>query len=151
MKKDIQKIIEENLPKQVGEVLQQRLVKVEKIEIENKNLLVQLQERKDKERELRKQLEELKAYKSKESYLNKLKEDLLEKERNLEVEKLKYQLQSEKDKTQHSKEIALGLVRNLEYRSNIYKNTNGSDYDSQTCFSRSNNLTISEDEHKKIE
>ena len=50
--------------------------------------------------------------------------ELQEKEIKFEVETLKYQLSAEKDKTETIQSIALGLVRNTEYRKTIFDSEN---------------------------
>ena len=45
-------------------------------------------------------------------------------ERQFEVNSLKYKLAAEKDKTEFSKNVALGLVRNTEYRKTIFDTEN---------------------------
>ena len=55
--------------------------------------------------------------------MDKREEDLNKEKHNLDLEMLKFQLEVEKDKSVFTKEIALGLVRNTEYRRNIFDNT----------------------------
>jgi len=52
--------------------------------------------------------------------LEEREKKLIEAERNLKIATLEFKLGSERDKTQFSKDIALGLVRNTEYRKHIY-------------------------------
>lgn len=50
-----------------------------------------------------------------------------EDERQIELKTLQYQLEAEKSKTQFTKDIALGLVRNTEYRRKLFDNVNSPD------------------------
>lgn len=120
LQEEIKKIIEKDLPNTVGQILQKQL----KLGEENANTVIELLKRnKDLTKDLKDYTEDIK-------YLNqqlaehkkidiKLKE-LEEKERNLKLILLEDQLKSEKDKVQFSKDVALGLVRNTQYKSTIF-------------------------------
>lgn len=117
---EIQEVIKKNLPQHVGETLKKRLEQAD----EDAKLVVVLTDTIEElhqtayKKEIR--LNEYEAFDVRNSSLD-LREKELEKERNtLELEKLKYQLQSEKDKTIFSQNLAMGLVRNTEYRKNIF-------------------------------
>jgi hypothetical protein len=47
-----------------------------------------------------------------------------EDERQIELKTLQYQLEAEKAKTEFTKNVALGLVRNTEYRRKLFDNIN---------------------------
>lgn len=47
-----------------------------------------------------------------------------EDERQIELKTLQYQLEAEKSKTEFTKNVALGLVRNTEYRRKLFDNIN---------------------------
>lgn len=69
----------------------------------------------------------LRNYSDLEQREEKLKESLstLEKEkRDLKVSQLEYQLVAEKEKSEFTKNVALGLVRNQEYRSDVFDQVN---------------------------
>lgn len=128
MKEGIQKIIEANLPKQVGEVLQKRLQELE----EKEEQLIKANELISKQSV---EISELTSRVTSKEHLDKQYEvlevnlaKLVEDKRNLKVEKLEFQLASERDKTQFSKEVALGLVRNTEFRKTVFDSENQEGY-----------------------
>lgn len=125
LEKELQESIKKNLPQQVGEVLKTRLEQADKDSTEVKRLKEMLDKYADDKIGLEKQIEEYKQFDSRNSLLESREKEIETKEKQLEVETLKYQLQSEKDKTTFSQNVALGLVRNVEYRKNIFDNESG--------------------------
>ncbi len=119
---ELQVIYEKHLPKQVGETLQKRLELADKLEKENSDLIKTNKTQYDEIQNLKGIIEKHKTIDEREEAVSKHEADVTEKENKSEIEKLKYQLESEKEKTQFSKSIALGLVRNIEYRKNIFDN-----------------------------
>lgn len=120
MTDEIKAIIEKNLPAQVGDslklVLEQgkkdsETVKQQKEQIEK--LLKTLQEK-----------EELiltyKKFDERNSALEAREKACEMQERDLKVKTLEYQLEAEKSKTVFSQNVALGLVRNTEYRRDLF-------------------------------
>lgn len=75
---------------------------------------------KEVEVKLRRDLAECKVLES-EIQANKDRiKDIEVRERNLKIETLVYQLECEKNKTDFCKEVALGLVKNVEYKRSQY-------------------------------
>jgi len=152
MIEDIKKIIENNLPEQVGNVLRKRLTKAEEDEIK---VNIQREELVNKDKTIQDLQEKISNYKILDERNKKLEEREMvvkEKERNLEIGKLKYELDSEKEKTMFSKEVALGLVRNIEYRKSIFDNENQSGYyDSNGRWIQPGNIAKSIDETNKAQ
>jgi len=121
---EIKDIIKKNLPEHVGEILKERLAQAEadskKVEELTESVSFYINE-------IKKLDEVICSYQKSDSKFQDLdsRENKLEKERNsLEIEKLKYQLSAEKDKAETIKSIALGLVRNTEYRKEIFDSEN---------------------------
>jgi hypothetical protein len=117
---ELQVIYEKHLPKQVGETLQKRLELADKLEKENSDLIKTNKTQYEEIQNLKGIIEKHKTIDEREEAVTKREVDVTEKENKSEIEKLKYQLESEKDKTQFSKAVALGLVRNIEYRKNVF-------------------------------
>lgn len=118
--KEYTDIIEKHLPAQVGSVLQTVLKDAET----NKARIIQLE---DLVTSLRRKIDskdsELAQYEKKQQLYNNLetrKAELDEFERGLKIEALTYQLNSEKEKSAFCKEIAIGLVRNTEFRKTAF-------------------------------
>lgn len=140
---EIKSIIEKNLPAQIGDVLKKTLeqaekdaIKVKQLEehIINKNLNISKLENKISKYE--KFNERNLALKGKEKFI-------IEKERSLKIELLEFKLDIEKEKTDFTKLIALGLVKNLEYRRTLFNNTNEpykDQFNNIQCHNKSQNL-----------
>lgn len=117
---EFQEVIKKNLPQQVGDVLKARLSQADKdsVEVERLNNLL-LQYTVDKSK-LEERIENYKQFDKRNEALDGREKEIEAKEKAFEIEALKYQLSAEKDKTEFSKNIALGLVRNTEYRKTIF-------------------------------
>ena len=127
MEKEFQEIIQKNLPAQVGEALKIRLIiadNAEKLIPELKNRIEQL------EGTVLSQESKIISQNEIDAKLQLLKtqeEKLTTERRDLEVEKLKIQLEAEKEKSEFSKGVAMGLVRNIEFRRNVFNSKSGPD------------------------
>lgn len=120
----IGKAIEESLPAQVGAQLKKQLELIPSLQKEVEDLSDRNKILKEDLVVANKMIEELKSELSKHEKLYQREYAIDKAERNLEIEKLKYQLESEKQKSIFTREVALGLVRNAEYRSNVFENKN---------------------------
>ena len=104
----------------LGKHYKKRLELADKLEKENSDLIKTNKTQYDEIQNLKGIIEKHKTIDEREEAVTKREVDVTEKENKSEIEKLKYQLESEKDKTQFSKAVALGLVRNIEYRKNVF-------------------------------
>jgi len=123
--KRIHDAIKENLPQQVGETLQKELAKIPEYE---KELILLTNKTNDQDKRILKMegmLSDKDKQISKFYNLEAKGTELKEKEFALKVEKLEYQLEAEKSKTIHANAIALGLVRNVEYRTHTLGSQGG--------------------------
>lgn len=130
--KEIQEIIAKNLPAQVGYVLKEKLIQADKNIQEINDLKTKIEKYSNL---ILNHETTIKEYQKLENQFNLIesKEKQLEKRENkLLIDELTYKLASEKDKTEFSKSVALGLVRNIEYRNNSFSsetfNENHNDY-----------------------
>lgn len=128
MEKEIEEIIKKNLPAQVGETLRKTLQQGEQYKAELDVTLGSLEIEKKKVISLSQQVEQYKVNDTRNLTLEARELKVREDERNLKVSTLEFQLASEKEKTQFSKEVALSLVRNTEYRKTIFNNENQQGY-----------------------
>jgi hypothetical protein len=124
LEQEIQKVIESSLPAQVGDVLKKRLEQADKDAVEVKSLTKQLATVRGDVNDREAQLSEYSKYDTRNRELDKREEDLNLKVRLSVINELQYQLESEKDKTTFTKELAMGLVRNTEYRRELFDNQN---------------------------
>jgi len=120
MKTEIEEIISKNLPAQVGDVLKQRLTQADALENEVKQLREYKISHEATIKGLRAEIDKYIAFDNRNSALDAREKELAQRELNLGLEILKYQLASEKEKTEFTKTVALGLVRNTEYRKTIF-------------------------------
>jgi hypothetical protein len=124
LEKEIQESIKKNLPQQVSEVLRVRLEQADK----DAKKVREVESRVDcLNQEVMRANEKLLLYKefdTRNSLLESAQKELETERNSLELEKLKYQLQAEKDKTQFSQNLAMGLVRNTEYKKTIFDSEN---------------------------
>lgn len=125
---EIQAIIKKSLPAHVGDVLKARLEQADKDEKALKDAKQVIDELQKTNTELRKDLILAnKAIKDEES-LYQREIALAEGIRNLKIETLEYQLANEKDKTDFTKQVAMGLVRNTTFRKTVFDSENQNPY-----------------------
>ena len=117
---DLKEAIGKHLPQAAGELLQERLkqadadaatVVTQKERLDN--LLGQVRELEAKLRTVNEELGKHKA-------LDKREEEISARERNAEIAMLRVQLEAANTNTQFAKDVALGLVRNTEYRRSVF-------------------------------
>jgi len=129
---EIQELIKKHLPQQVGETLKVTLEHAEKDAKKVKEQDEKLIERRKEIDKLESIIQEYKKFDERNSLLDAREKELEAKENKLEIDELKYQLSAEKDKTEFSKNIALGIVRNTEYRKTIFDSENQEPYQDYT-------------------
>lgn len=122
MEAELKAVIEKNLPAQVGDLLQKRLkeadfniqrLKDANNDLDHKDALI---------KDLRRQIVNYEKLDERNTLLEAREKAVADEERNQAIATLQYQLAAEKDKTEFSKNVALGLVRNSEYRRTLHDN-----------------------------
>ncbi len=124
IQKDIQDAIEKQLPAQVGEVLRTRLEQAEKDAALVKSQAATITEFRSDVRKLEAQVETRDARLKQHAEIDKREAEVSQRERDLKITLLEAQLVTERDKSAFAKEVALGLVRNAEFRRTIFENSN---------------------------
>lgn len=131
-KAEIQAIIKKNLPQEVGDVLKQRLEQAD----EDASNIIKLKEQLDVRNLLILKFEqEIKIYQAFDTRnitLESREKAVDDKERSVLLETLRYQLASEQDKTTFAKSVALGLVRNTDFKTSVFSNENEGGYSDAT-------------------
>lgn len=150
MEKEFEEIIKKNLPAQVGEVLKTRLEQADRDATQVKQQEELLKKKDLANLNLQQRIDEYVAYDVRNASLDGREKIIQEKERNLEIETLKFQLSAEKEKTDFSKQVALGLVRNMEYRKTVFDNES-KPYQDQHGYTQYGNTTKNLDEKKSAE
>ena len=120
MNLEIQEAIKKSLPNQVGEALKERLAQADRDAKEVKLLNDKINDWIKLREEDKKTIEAYRKFEERNSKLEEREKAVAEQERNLKLQTLEYQLNSEKEKTQFSKEVVMGLVRNTEYRTTVF-------------------------------
>jgi hypothetical protein len=124
MTEEIRLIIEKNLPAQVGETLKAVLDQAKK---DSETVTKYSEDIKFKVKVIAEKDQIIKEYQqfdTRNTQLEAREKSLDERDRNLTIETLKIQLASEKEKTDFTKSIALGLVRNTEFRRELFDSHN---------------------------
>lgn len=125
--KEIQESIKKNLPLQVGEELKKVIEQAKSDSEKVKHLTNQKIDLERTIDSLNAKLTEYAKLDERNSALEARENKVIEDEREIKLKTLQYQLDAEKEKTQFSKEVALGLVRNTEYRRILRDNTSQPD------------------------
>ena len=127
LNKEIADAIKKSLPAQVGDVLKKRLTQADELESE-------LDEKKSENKALKVRVDRLEKLniwdnrlEERETVLNKLDEDINERMRNMDITVLQTKLDCAEDKAKAFHDFTTGLMRNIEYRSNAFGNTNRTD------------------------
>lgn len=148
---EIKESIEKNLPLQVGSILKTRLEKAEKDEKEVVSLQQQVENLKRTVSDRDSKIKEYEKFDERNNSLNARELELNKKEHNLDIEVLKFQLATEQDKSSFAKNVALGLVRNTEYRRNLFDSQNSPDARDQYGNIQYSNKTQTSTETKTVE
>jgi hypothetical protein len=119
LEQEIKASIEKNLPKQVGDALRERLEQADKTEEALRVSERQLKAEKEISARFGKEIDALKALKNDARELNELRLSLENQTRDLAVKTLEIQLEAEKSKSTFGFSVALGLVRNTDFRRNL--------------------------------
>ncbi len=117
---EIQEVIKKNLPAHVGDVLKTRLEQADRDSEKVKSQSEVILSRDTTIRGLEKVIEDYKKLDERNSGIEARELSIYNKEREMKIKELEYQIEAEKDKTKFSKEVALGLVRNTEFRRTLY-------------------------------
>lgn len=125
---EIQDAIKKNLSSQVGEELKKVLEKGKADAAKVKHLTDQSIDLNRTINTLNEKLTEYAKLDERNSTIEAREKKVIEDERDIKFKTLEYQLGSEKEKTLFAKDVALGLVRNTEYRKSTYETTNQSGY-----------------------
>lgn len=151
MEKEIKEIIEKNLPAHVGDVLQKRLTQadVDATTVKQQAAIIAINVKTIEELNARvKQEEELVSMRNN---IAEREKTVAEKERVQEIANLQCQLAAEKDKSDFVKTLALGLVRNTEYRKTVFDNESQAGYSNGTNYVQPGNITKTLTEERKTE
>jgi hypothetical protein len=120
LEKEIKAAIEANLPAQVGDVLKEKLLQADRDAANVRTITEELYKLRGDLNDRDAKLSEYSKFDARNDELDKREEDLGLKVRLSVINELNYKLEAEKDKTTFVKELAMGLVRNTEYRRELF-------------------------------
>lgn len=119
LKQQIADAIDKDLSKQIGDRLKIRLEEADQAEKDLAQSKLELKIAKDTINRQEKTIEDLNVLKLDRQTLDKKTKDLEKREHDLELTIIKAQLESEKEKSTFGFNVALGLVRNTEFRRHL--------------------------------
>jgi hypothetical protein len=125
---EIQEIIKKNLPQHVGDVLKVRLEQAEKDAKRIIQLESNISQLEDSVKKQSVKLNEYELLNDRNSKLNEREVLLNKKQHDLDLEILQQKFENEKDKSEFAKSIALGLVRNTDFRKTVFDSENQQGY-----------------------
>ena len=123
LNKKIEDAIKDSMPSKVGDELKKLLEQGKADSLKVKHLTDQNIDLNRTISTLNEKLTEYAKLDERNSALEAREKKVAEDEREIKLKTLQYQLDTEKEKTQFAKDVALGLVRNTEYRRKLYDNT----------------------------
>lgn len=153
MEEEFKVIIEKNLPAQVGEALQKRLLQADEDAASVKRLRETVADLQKVESTLLNTVEGYQEFDARNAAMEERERALANQEREFRLHTLEYQIAAEREKTKFSQDVAMGLVRNTKYRSQIFDNefeTNGH-YDAHNNWVAPKNVTKTYTEDKSAE
>ena len=116
--------IRKNLPQAVGETLKAELEALARFRIGAKNVLKTHEELENLRKEFADYKRQHNSLDDREEALTMAEAQLAAKDRDFTLNTLHAELRFEKEKAQFCKDIALGLVRNVEYRNDVFTSSN---------------------------
>lgn len=122
MIKGIKKVITDGLAKEVGETLKQELDRLYQIEKDHKGLMSKTDILLLDAKKMQEYIYTHGDLKQFENDLNSREKEVIALEQRLKESRLEYSILIEKEKSEFCKNVALGLVRNQEYNTNVFKN-----------------------------
>jgi hypothetical protein len=121
LNEEFKAIIAKNLPQAVGATLQERLQQADIDAGKVKNLTRANSELADEVNVLKARLQERDAMIAQHEAIEVRVRAVEERERNATVTELKTQLAASHENTRFARDVALGLVRNIEYRTSVHE------------------------------
>lgn len=114
--------IKANLPAQMGETLQCEFERLQKIESQHEILKEKYEQQSEVINDYRKKESKYAELEKRELYLKTFENDLKDKERNLKIQELESQLNTERSKSEFMNAVTMGLVRNTEFKKDVFHN-----------------------------
>lgn len=148
MVQEIKAIIEKNLPAEVSTVLQERLKQADRDADEVKHLNGEIKSYQKEVQRFKALIIEYQAFDQRNAALDQREIDLKKIEHDLDLSILRGQIAAEKEKVEFTKSIALGLVRNTNYRKSIFDSENQAPYfnGNQQVYPTSVNKSLTENQ-----
>lgn len=117
----ITKAIEQQLPKEVGDVLQARLEKLDQLEKQNEKYAKQIVQLQDKNTELHNKVRAHDDLDTRKNQVSDAEQALAEKERDFKVKEMEIKLEESEKRANLSKEFVQLIFKSPVYRKTTYK------------------------------
>lgn len=138
IEEDLKSVIEKSLPSAVGAVLQERLKRAEDDARKVEYLTSEVKTIREANFEHISSNKQLKAQLTAHAALEEREKAVAEREYKVDLYQANVQLEAAKANTQFAKDVALGLVRNVEYRNSVgetaYKQVNNAPVGQYPCW-----------------
>lgn len=121
LEQDLKEVITKNLPQAAGELLQQRLAQADKDAVKVAQLSADLDVSRTRHSDALNKIHTLEAQLAAHAELAKREEAVATRERDAELKEVKAQLAASQENTKFARDVALGLVRNVEYRKTVHE------------------------------
>lgn len=122
IEQEISDAIEKNLPSMLGTKLRERLEQADKDAAELGQFKKLHVTQGDQNQRLRDQVSALQEQLNQHKALDIRENEVAARERDAEIAGLKVQLNAEQRMSQYARDVAMGLVRNVEYRKSVFEN-----------------------------
>jgi len=120
LEEEIKKAIEATLPTQVGNALREKLEQADRDAASLKKYIASCEDKNNKIVALEAKIEEYRKLDHRNDILNERQAALDKLEMEYKLRVAEYKLNAEMEKSEFAKSVALGLVRNAEYRESVY-------------------------------
>jgi hypothetical protein len=133
--------IQKNLPAAAADVIQTRLAQAKTLENRVEYLTKQLADQSERLNSATKSSSRMEMDLAKHQALDVREADISMRERDLEITVLKIQLEGSKGNAEFARNVALGLVRNTEFRTTNYSSVSNSSQQPNGCWITENATT----------
>lgn len=122
IEQEISDAIEKNLPNMLGTKLRERLEQADKDALDLQRLRDKYAEKSESAKTLTAERDAAKEQLNQHKALDIRENEVAARERDAEIAGLKVQLNAEQRMSQYARDVAMGLVRNVEYRKSVFEN-----------------------------
>lgn len=123
VEQELEDVIKRNLPSAVGDALRQKLEQADKDAARVTQLRDDVESLKREKAALERRIVVAESGLQKQAELTKREEEMSKREREAKIFELTTQLNAANENARFARDVAMGLVRNVEYRSSVMEST----------------------------